>query len=298
MPGLNVPLLGDGLNMPWGDLRLILDFFLGGLGAGAFITAFVARLINQDEYRGVTRAGAYIAPIAVILGLILLISEMGTPLRAITVLWQTHASSVTSWGSFLQAIFVVFLLIYAWIASRPEGYFSETSELITGWITLALAVLIAPYHGYVLSTMTGRELWNGLMTPAVFTAVSLSTGLAMVMIFSAGEEPDVQVKLGRALAVVLGAQLLMVVMHFSLAPTFGSEAQIAAGVITSNVWLFWIGILLVGLLAPLIIDITAIRGDVAAATGSLFLVSLLVLVGGFLLRYGIIVAGQALQLTP
>src|SRR3972149_8181843 len=126
MPGFNVQLLGDGLKMPWGDIRIRIDFFLGGLGVGAFIIAFVARLIDKDRYQGVTRAGAYIAPIAVIIGLLFLISDMGVPLRFFTTMWRTHAASATSWGSFLQAILLVFLLIYAWMASRPEGTISES----------------------------------------------------------------------------------------------------------------------------------------------------------------------------
>lgn len=298
MPGLNVPLLGDGLRMPWGDARLIIDFFLGGLGVGAFITAFVVRLIDRDRYRGITKAGAYIAPIAVIVGLLFLISDMAAPTRFITTFWRTSASSATSWGTFLQAILVIFLLIYAWVVSRPEGAFSEGTERTLGWIAFVLAVLTAPYHGFVLSTMTGREFWSNATIPTLFMAISLSTGMAAVMIFSAGEKPEVQVSLGKALAIILGIELVMLIIQFSLVPTLSAEVKAAAMVLVNNVWLFWIGIVLIGLLAPLVIDISAVRGEAAAATGTLFLVSLLVLLGGFLLRYGIIIAGQSIQLTP
>lgn len=298
MPGFNIPLLGDGLKMPWGDIRLIIDFFLGGLGVGAFIIAFVARLIDKERYQGVTKAGAYIAPVAVIIGLLLLMSDAGVPTRFLTAFFRTHAASATSWGTFLQGFLVVFLLIYAWVASRPEGAVSESAELAIGWIALILAALTAPYHGYVMATMTGREFWSNAMVPTLFMTISISTGIAIVTIFSAGEAPEVQVSLGKALAIILGIQLVVLITQMSLAPTLSAGVKAAASVLINNVWLFWIGILLIGMIAPLIIDITAVRGEAAAATGTLFLVSLLVLVGGFLLRYGIIIAGQSTQLTP
>ena len=88
--------------------------FLAGLGGGAYITSAFLRW-RHPEAQGMRRAGHFIAPVAVAIGLVLLMvdAEAGlhNPLRFALLL--TNFGSVMTWGVVFLSVFMVIALATA-----------------------------------------------------------------------------------------------------------------------------------------------------------------------------------------
>lgn len=301
MPGFNPSLLGNSLEMPWPDIRLVLDLFLGGLGVGAFLVAVIASYFDKEKYENIIKTGAYLSPIAVIIGLILLVSELKQPQRFITTFWNTNPTSVLSWGVFLQSIFVLIALIYAWLV------YSGSSGKLVGGLGILFAVIVGGYHGLLLSAAQTRDLWNAALVPALFMATAVATGIAAVVILASlfagtSDISSAVSKLNKAQGVTLSIILFLIIVYLITLFNSSPDAQVAARLLVTGSFglIFWIGAVVIGLLLPLLIeayDIYSTAGGEAAAAATVpLLISVLVLIGGFVLRYVIVFAGQSLPL--
>ena len=65
------------------DIRVSLDLFLGGLGVGAFLMGAVLYYIDAKAYDAVIKKALVVAPLLVMAGLLLLLTELGRPLNVI-----------------------------------------------------------------------------------------------------------------------------------------------------------------------------------------------------------------------
>jgi formate-dependent nitrite reductase membrane component NrfD len=69
------------LQIPEWEWWIVFYFFFGGIAGGAYFTSAIIELVGGPEDRPIARMGYYIAfPLAVICG-ILLILDLGEPLR-------------------------------------------------------------------------------------------------------------------------------------------------------------------------------------------------------------------------
>lgn len=297
---MNLALLGDGMKIMW-DWRLAADLFLGGLGVGAFMTAVIASYFGS-RYQRVTKLGAYIAPVAVALGLLLLIWELGRPERFLGPITNFQLSSVMSWGSVFQLLFVIVAALYALQVSRGG---EESPRGFWGILGLVLAVLVGLYHGMWLAVLVARPLLGSALIPVLFFTTSVALGISAILLLASlsGEKEgigQVFAKLNKVLIAALGASAVMLLLHLITLANSTLEAKEHLALLLQDFGgLFWVGAVFVGLLIPLLLG--AINAYTAATSegetvslGLPVLVSILVLVGGFILRYVIIIAGQSL----
>ncbi len=84
------------------DIRVTIDLFLGGLGVGAFLVSILLSFYDWEKHLNAIKIGAYTAPIAVGVGLLVLVTKLGVPLKFITTFWHINLKSVMSMGVFLQ----------------------------------------------------------------------------------------------------------------------------------------------------------------------------------------------------
>jgi formate-dependent nitrite reductase membrane component NrfD len=251
----------------WGIL-IVLYFFFGGIAAGSYAMAALADLVGDaDDHRGV-RVAHYLAFPLVCLSGLLLIADLGRPER----FWHMILQSNTGWpmfkwwspmsaGSLGLSVFGLFsFLSFAGVVAE-DGWFGleRYGELASGLRTgttgrlinlggVLSALFLGSYTGVLLSA-SNQPIWsNTTWTGALFLASAISTGVAAIVLV------DRRLRLGRLAAPALG--------HWPgvLVPAF---------------------VVPVGLLAPLFLK--RMRGAQIAE-----LVSLLVLVGGFVLRAAIV----------
>ncbi|MDO4590609.1 MAG: polysulfide reductase NrfD [Slackia sp.] len=271
--------------------------FLAGLGGGAFVTSAFLRW-RHPEAVNMRKAGHIIAPVVVMIGLVLLMldAEAGlhNPLRFALLLHNPF--SVMTWGVVFLAAFMVISLIVLLLDCLKKR--------VPAWLEVAgvvFAVCVAMYTGALLGVCKTFPLWNNALLPILFLVSAMSAGAASVLLVGAlrfgGEfnETGLLKKTHYYLPLIellLVASLCFITSYGSTAG-FDSVMSLIAG--DWALW-FWLGLVLVGLVIPAAIDTWLLffaskefeesrKAQLIAAGASVG-----VLVGGFLLRYLVVMA--------
>jgi protein NrfD len=187
-------------------------------------------------------------------------------------------------------------------------------------VEFVLSISLAAYTGVLLSS-TGNALWAAtVLLPALFVASAISTGIALISLAGAlglrhvGTELPARLCHGSAVICVAEIVLLAGLFLWTMgvpggdaAYILGSQAsaagaalavpakvQAARNLISGSLSLpFWIGVVVVGLLLPLGIEMGVVLRDVKKPPRALMAVpALMVLAGGLVLRAVIVLGGQ------
>lgn len=307
----------EGLQDIWG-WQPALYLFLGGMGAGAFIAAMVVYFREGDKARSTVFASLVAAVVCLAVGLLLLLSELITPLRGM-MMWQSF-SNFGSWMTFgawiVFAALVVFALeaIVVWektagaLAKRIKGFDGYAPKLARalGVVSCVLGFCVAVYTGILLMSAPGVPLWNTLLLPCLFTVSALDTGVALVEVIALANRKKAALskETNRILenAVVALVVLELAVLALLLVSMAGSPvqesheaavaAQSAALIIGGDLALpFWALVVLVGLVCPLAAALVALVGKSDKAQGATLWGALGAMIGGCALRFIIVMAG-------
>jgi formate-dependent nitrite reductase membrane component NrfD len=309
----------------WG-LLIVLYLFLGGLSAGTFAVGALAAALERFGIAGygrLARVAALVAPWPVALGSALLVFDLGHWWRFYKLFVTFEWTSPMSIGAWLLALFTGVTLAAFWsvldrrlleraVAAvprrlrRPFGLLLwQGREGLRRPLMLAgapLAVAVGIYTGVLLGAVQARPFWNTNLVAQMFLFSALSTGCATLLLLAAiRRAPDWrEIKLLVALDIgLIALELLIVVpyvIHGALSPKAVRDALalILGGPYTLAFWgLFILG----GLLTPLAMEIWDLREGMREGGHRSRLMpaasAALVLVGGFVLRYVFVLAGQA-----
>lgn len=268
----------------WGML-IVIYFFLGGIAGGSYFTAAIADNFGGPRDRKVVRIGYWLSlPLVLICG-ILLILDLGVPSRFLNMLMTFKFWDPMSIGAWMLGVFGLFCFLSSVLSlSSSEGLVSVRRRVsLVG--TLA-GFFLASYTGVLLSA-TALPFWSeARLMGALFLASGASTGMAAisVLLFLSGEpagEGWGKVKRADRYAIILE----LVILALFLALLGSQAAPIISGQFAP---LFWGGLVVAGLLVPLALEITGARTRSVTAAAAV-----LVLVGGFLLRYVVLMSIQA-----
>ena len=280
----------------WGA-PIIWYLFLAGLGAGAFATSAFLSWRHPDA-TSMRRTGYLIAPIAVGIGLVLLMldAEAGLhdPLRFALLL--SNPLSVMTWG-------VVFLSLFM-LAALAALVLTLAGRSVPKWVNvagLALAVCVAMYTGALLGVCRPYSLWNSALLPILFLVSAFSSGAASVLLASVGFHAEEFNRVGvlkkfhfclPVAELLLLASLLFVTGYVSDAG-WQTVTSLVAG---EYALMFWLGLVGFGLVLPTVLEtwLLFVSPKEFEESRKAHLVSALsdvgVVVGGFLLRYLVVMA--------
>jgi formate-dependent nitrite reductase membrane component NrfD len=301
------------------DWPLLIDlyFFLGGVAGGAFVIATIANLVDGRRYRDIVRIGYYVAFLALLPCPILLIVDLGYPSRFLHMLMVSKSSTAIGMGAVtigplhlklfspmsagawaLLAFGLCTFLCALDVFLTDRGGRSLTGlRTVAGVVGSVFGFFIAAYPGVLLGA-TARPLFiNAHWLGAVFLAVGAATGGAAIALVLAllrgagGREGLVRVMRVTSIALVVELiALVLFVVSVKMAGSAGISAALRQLLAGSYSVPFWLGAVIIGVVVPLVLQRGAAR---TGAPGMAVLVSALVLVGGFLVKYVLIAAGQA-----
>ena len=284
----------------WGWL-IVSYFFLGGLAGGCYFLAGLIDLFGRPDDRPLARLGYYIAFPCVAVGGLLLMLDLGRPLRFWHMLIEsnTYRPMVKPWspmsiGSWALLAFGGFTFVsclaalaevgrFPWPIARrvrPPGLLGAVVVSIGG----LLGLYVAGYTG-VLLAVTNRPIWSD--TPLlgmlfVVSAASVSAALMILLANRSGWTMPGLSALHRIDTWAVGLEFVVLIgVMISLGPVFRAFL---------NAWglLLLVGVIGVGMLIPLTLyRRTQSLGDRNASTAAA-----LVLVGGFILRLVIVFAAE------
>ena len=273
-------------------------FFLGGLAGGAFVIATVAQLVNHRLYRDVVRAGYYVAVLALLPCPILLIVDLGVPARFMNMMKTFNTTSPMSMGSWALGLFGVCAGLAALLTLVEDLRHRDFSGLkrIIGIVGGVCGFFVAAYPGVLLGA-TARPLWtNGHALGALFLAVGASTAaaaIALILVVAGRARGDGATAIRRLTVLSLVIQAASVVVFIVAVQSAGSAAadRALATLMRGPFQLtFWLGAIVVGIVVPLVLGLVDIKRPSFALSA---VTAVLVLVGGFLVKYVIMAAGQA-----
>jgi len=199
---------------------------------------------------------------------------------------------------------------------------------ILSWINVPLGIGVAVYTGILLGAMPSRPLWNSPILALLFLVSALSTGIAIVILAQTllhRHDPTVHterriktrrestlLRPGRRIyeigymltafdALLIGTELIVIFLFVMFAHLTVGNLKYAMAIILPGGEMaptFWTWVVLVGLVIPWLIEMFYVipkivyRREFRIHEGSEILISVAVLVGGFMLRYIVVVAGQ------
>ncbi len=297
----------EGQVIQWG-MPIIIYLFLGGLAGGAYLIAALADLCDLEEKKTIAKIGFSVALPAIIIGGICLIGDLGRPERFLNVLKIykfTSPMSVGVWGVITFSVFSIisFLMIFG-IDEKSKGiwklgyYISLiVPRKALNAIGLSVAVFLAAYTG-VLLTETSRPFWSD--TPflgALFLASGVSTAIAFIYFFydlKKSEDNNGSVEVSKYKLKLVDNMAIfaeLVIILFMLIELANQHRLILMQKVSG---MFWIGVVLIGLVIPLFINFYSmisyrIKGKKMSKS---LITPILIIVGGFLLRYVVVIAGQ------
>jgi formate-dependent nitrite reductase membrane component NrfD len=303
---------------------IVLYFFLGGIAAGCYFVATIVDLIGDEGDRRLAGIGFTVAfPLIALCG-IFLILDLERPERFWHMLLQSEVVhqaldegwpwSGSSWELMVQAPMLKHwspMSIGAWalalfgvcsMLSLVGNLLPERRPwrwLKKPWIRwpfqlfgCGVGFFVAAYTGALL-TATNQPLWSqSEWIAALFLTSAASTGLAVFMLASGwlGDVDDATVvRLQRADLWALALELIVFVLFLaSLTVTLEPVLHTVHGQV------FVFGTLIFGLLLPLALHLLPGPSKPRAT-----LAALATLLGGFLLRWGIVLApGELLTQAP
>ncbi|HBH02799.1 MAG TPA: polysulfide reductase [Candidatus Rokubacteria bacterium] len=264
-----------GKNPAW-TWYIVWYFFVGGLAAGAYMLAAVADLFGRREDRPIAKLGYSIALPLVLLSTILLTLDLGMPLRTLYMFRLVRLGSPMSVGSWALLGFGLASLVSLALVlrDRPGDLRIRRVVAVPGGL---LGFFIASYTGVLLGA-TNRPLWagNDWIGP-LFLVSAFSTGVAGLAVLA----HDGVARLRRFHLLAIGAEALLLVVFLG---TLGAQAALFLS--GSLAAVFWVGVVVVGLVAPFALALAARARPLEAVA------AILVLVGGFALRYLVLTGGQ------
>jgi formate-dependent nitrite reductase membrane component NrfD len=297
------------LQIPNWEWWIVVYFFVGGIAGGAYFTSAIIELVGRPADRPIARMGYYIAFPLSLVSAVALIADLGRPER----FWHMIVYSKTfvpdpkwdspiSVGAYALLFFGAFSLLSFLDALVETGRlpWAPFREKYSGMPRMIYSIL-GGLNGFFLASYTGVLLahthlpaWaNTPLLGALFVASGASTGMAAIALGLALTKADVgeswaKLKQADNLAMILEIVLLVVLLVW-----LGSAAApLLSGL--SGVLLIG-GSVLVGLIVPLAMQFRAGFQGVKATAEMTALVSVLVLVGGFLMRTVIVMGGQGLM---
>lgn len=276
------------MHLLW-DIRVSLDLFLGGLGVGAFLLGVILYYVDAKIYDDFVKKSFVAAPLLVIAGLLLLLTELGRPLNVIKTIYAINPTSFMSIGIFLQSAFVAVALFIAFKV-LTSGVESLCSKIV--YAGAILAGLVGLYHGFLLSGIA-KEPWNNAI-PVIFFVSSILSGASLMLLLNLEslENLVARFKLPLIINMVLTLELAAVFAWvYNLALTTASSKH-AYDVLISNFSMeFWVLSILLGLIAPLAIFTLVILNKLSLKAVAIPTFSIIV-VGSFFLKNLVVYLGQ------
>lgn len=305
----------------WGWL-IVIYLFLGGLGAGAYLTSYAAGKGWLGRSPALQRTGYFIAAPVVALGTLLLVFDLGQGLKKPWLLigLLKNPRSVMTWGVYILACFILVGLVV--------GYMAWKKKVMPQWLLdlgAFLALATGAYTGLLVAVVQAIPFWNTYLMPVLFVVSALSTGMSAASLLAYPIEKNLETDERRICQLhlfMVGAEILLLVIFLGsvLSGLQGPIAlQSATIILTGSLALpFWLLLVGVGLAVPLFVfaynyrrltqypangqlqldlvpamsleEIAASSSGAPDCTKSILTIDTGVIIGGFILRFVVIFA--------
>ena len=286
----------------WG-WQVPVYLFFGGLVAGMMIISGYFLFKGRHKEHA---CSCYKMPLLGLIGLSIGMFALFLDLEYKVHVWRMYTTfqitSPMSWGSWIL-ILVYPALILNLLIRVPEFISSKIpvlnklSEMINkndvnikriGILNMALGLMLGIYTGILLSAFGARPLWNSSILGLLFVTSGLSSAAAFIhMIAKDKEESKLLAKADNSF---LAIELFILLLYF-IGLLTSSQAHInGAKLLLTGPFapVFWVFVIGTGIIIPLILQTLAVKEKIRHSS----VLPVLVIIGGLILRFVIVYAGQ------
>lgn len=303
------------------DWRVALYLFLGGLAAGSMVMSAIANL----------RAGKTMAPeepccwrvpvlIPAILGIGMFFLFLDLEVKS-HMFWfylSFNPLSPMSWGSWVLAIIFPLIICYAFSvipeadrAGLRSGFLIKFSERMyphmrfLAKLTFFFGILLAIYTGILLSSFLARPLWNTSILPVLFLCSALSTGAALMILMARKKEVKLFFTKVDIWLIIVEIIILLLMFYGLYTSDLPHQESIIPFFSRSHEYFaYFLSIITLSIVFPLaiVLKYLEMRGEhsetlTAMGKFQMNLSAILVLIGGFVIRFALVYAGQLSKLS-
>ncbi len=285
----------------WG-LPHVFAIFLIVAASGALNVSSIGSVFGKTAYKPVARLSSLLAMALLMGGLAVLVLDLGRPDRLIVAMTYFNLTSIFTWNILLYTGFLAVVAVYLY-AQMARGIPSLALRA-AGTAAFLWRLILTTGTGSIFGWLVARPGYDAAIMAPLFIAMSFAFGLAVfliVMVWTCRTttrdfSPDLRTRQARLLGLFVAVVLYFTtVQHLSniyVAEHTGFERFILleGGIITL---LFWGGQIFLGSIVPLVL---LFHPKLDTKFAYVITAALLVVLGGFVQLYVIIVGGQAYPL--
>ena len=283
----------------WG-LPHVFAVFLIVAASGALNVASIASVFNQSMYKPLAPLSAILSIALMLGGLLVLVLDLGRSDRLIVAMTHFNFKSMFTWNVFLYSGFFALVGIYLWtMLDRNVKSYSKAA----GTAAFIWRLILTTGTGSLFGFLVARELYGTAILAPMFIIMSFAYGLAIYLIVLAAAYAwtgrtlgdAVMMRLKRLLAVFVAAVLYFVVVHHMTNLYFTKFHAVEAFILRDGGFfttLFWVGQILIGCVAPLVILLSGLGRQRAW----IMIACVLIILGGMAQMYVTIIGAQAYPL--
>ncbi|MBF0124471.1 MAG: polysulfide reductase NrfD [Magnetococcales bacterium] len=294
--------------------------FLGGMGSAIIAVSFLTHMYLREE-KELVMWGALSGVAMMALGSSMLFLHLINKWAAIYILtpWAIFhkPDSWIAWGSqfiiWLQITAILFALPF--MVAKPRllnwplvgailkldmvrsvAAMAARFQTFLGVVSILTGIGTVVYTGLLLQSFPAVTLWHNPALPILFTVSAFSTAMAwlliiMYMFIPHRVDATIKVLYERIDVALITAELVIIFSFFNFTLS-GSESGYRSAELLWNSMGWLVGFIGFGLLVPLALEIKCVFG-IGVLCGKYVIIpaSVLVLMGGFLLRHYFMAAG-------
>lgn len=206
--------LGTMQGATWGLYISLVVYFVGVSFAGITVAALI-RLFDLEKLKGVARMAEVLTVVALLLGALAIIVDLGQPVRGIVNLFRYARPQSPFFGTFSLVIsgYLFASVVYLYVTARPDaarlaqrpsrlqGFFRlwaagyedtadqrERDRRTSFWLAVAILPLLVVAHsslGFVFGLQVGRPGWFGTLQAPAFVVLAGVSGIGHLIVMAA-----------------------------------------------------------------------------------------------------------------
>lgn len=284
----------------WG-LPHIFAVTLIVIASGVLNIASMSSAFNKKLYKPLAPLSALFAIAFLIAGLIILVLDLGRPDRLIVAMTTYNFKSIFAWNIFLYSGFFVILSIYIWtmLDFNVTKYSSYVGKLAFGW-----RIILTTGTGSIFGFLVAREAYSTAVLAPLFIVMSLLYGTAVFYLLlrvisklqNINIPDEIVINIRRLMIIFLLANIYFLVLYHITNLYISKQIAVTSFILLEGgnyTTMFWLGQVGVGLLIPLLFELT----NKDNRNFPLTLTCIMTIVGGFFAVAVIIIGGQAFPLN-
>ncbi len=305
------------------DWRVAIYLFLGGLAGGCMSMSAVANLRPGKEVpknQACCWRVPMMTPIILAIGMGFLFLDLQVKQHMYRFFMTLQPLSPMSWGSWILVLVFPAMIAFA-LSTVPESAMDNLKDgMIRNLIIKAqnsmrplaklnflLGILLSIYTGILLSSFMARPLWNSSILPVLFLNSGMSTGAATMILMA--RRSEIKLFFTKVdIWLIFSEITVLVLLYYGqfTSPEASRESIMPFFTLTSQYFPYFISILTLSIVLPLaiILKFLELSGDHSEDIELTFkqkfemnASAVLVLLGGAIIRFALVYAGQLSKFT-